>query len=369
MIRAYRSAVSAMVLAAAITPVSAFAQQALPGPSSPSQGSQSRPGVAFDSTRQKPGVVLYLERNGVDLVHLGSEGGLEGYLATARDGKRQVVYVTPDGLHIVAGSLFDASGVNVTGIQMKNMQDRFRALAPQSQQQSQVPPAAPSTPAPSAETLAIPQPAPSTRAVPEQSQSPVQQQSQAPSSQQSGAGSLVRAGSAERSLAPLSQYRSQRLTAADLGRLKEEAAFFTVGVEGVPDLMMVADPQCPHCHTAWESLRQHVLSGRIRLNIVLIAGLQGSDPIARAILAQERPGMAWLAGQGSVAGVQPPPLDPQSPKWAQTGKYLQANLEFARAVGLTGTPFLAFVGGDGAVYAFNGMPRDPAILIAPFLER
>src|SRR3546814_6411767 len=50
---------------------------------------------------------------------------MRGYLGESPTGRMQTFYVSPDGNHVVAGLLFRNGGVNVTGVQIGEMQSRF----------------------------------------------------------------------------------------------------------------------------------------------------------------------------------------------------------------------------------------------------
>src|SRR3546814_15191815 len=89
---------------------------------------------------------------------------------------------------------------------------------------------------------------------------------------------------------------------------------------------MVVDPQCPFCHQAWERLRPLVIAKKLQIRIVMIAGLSGSEPLARSILAMPEPGKAWLDGKGSVRGVEVKPMAHSGPaEWMQAGQHLSRN--------------------------------------------
>src|SRR3546814_2030494 len=50
---------------------------------------------------------------------------MRGYLGESPTGRMQTFYVSPDGNHVVAGLMFRNGGVNVTGVQIGEIQSRF----------------------------------------------------------------------------------------------------------------------------------------------------------------------------------------------------------------------------------------------------
>lgn len=69
-----------------------------------------------------------LEKSGVDIVYIGNQGGVAGYLLRSADGKLETMYLWPDQHDMVTGVEFDADGNNVTSVQIADMQHRFEAL-------------------------------------------------------------------------------------------------------------------------------------------------------------------------------------------------------------------------------------------------
>lgn len=66
-----------------------------------------------------------LQKSGTKLTYLGNDGGVDAYLGENSVGKMQVFYITPDGKHMIAGLMFRADGVNVTGLQIARMEQRL----------------------------------------------------------------------------------------------------------------------------------------------------------------------------------------------------------------------------------------------------
>jgi glutaredoxin len=137
----------------------------------------------------------------------------------------------------------------------------------------------------------------------------------------------------------------------------EATPFFEVGSRLAPvTLYMVADPKCPYCHAAWDHLEPLVFDKKIKVKVILINALNGSEPFAREILASPAPGRRWIE---SKAGTNiEPKVDPNSKEYKDTEKYLAMNMDFAKSFGVDRTPFLGYVAPDGRFYTVLGLPSD-----------
>lgn len=370
------------VLLATIASVGAFALGIAPS------GAQNRvpPASAaapsenpLANRQETPAALRKMQDDGVKLTYLGDTGGLRGYLGEAQGGRMQVFYVTPDGNHMVAGIMFRANGTNVTGVQIADMQRRFDDARRQvdeqqtrlDQQRAQVdqqtrlvdearrqlePARLPGSPAPQvpvgedqpprpaeAAPAAPPTTRPSADLAPSLPAPPAASTAQPP-----GPGAAVAdPRAADRFLSSLPKDRF-------LAQL-EEAAWFSVGNASAPVLVMVVDPMCPHCHDHWGAVRQRVVEGKLQVKLVMIAALPGAEARAISILSRQDPGRAWMQGEGSEANTQvqaPPPADSAQARNARN--FLAVNSRFASAVGVTATPFMAYVGRDGRLYSAQG---------------
>lgn len=311
-----------------------------------------------------PNVLSWLQTQGVKLTFLGDEGGLRGYLGESANGKMQTFYVTPDGNHVVAGILFKAGGTNVTGVQIGEMRSRFEN-ASKGIVDATVGDGGASKPAagagssmierdktkdskPSATEAVKPEPKTNVKseAKPEGASEKVSEISVPPPS-----------GPIAGEMGNRSDLWISKINRADFLSTVEKAPFFEVGaVSARPVLWMVADPQCPHCHKAWDRLGKLVYAKKLRVRVVLIAGLRGSEPKAREILARPVPARAWL---DSNAGTNIEMItDKNSQEWQTAGIYLSKNMDVAKHFGIDRTPFLAYVGQDGSFYSALGLPTD-----------
>ena len=324
-----------------------------------------------------PPVLAWLQQQGSKLTLIGEEAGLKGYLVESPTGKMQSVYVAPDGKHIVAGILFEQGGKNVTGVQIGEMRKRFddaaKALGANAENATVVdgegtdvsaPPAgtAGDTPAEAPEPAAdaasatpdAPAPAPAgdiaqpVPAVDEAAEAPVEELPVA----------LPEAtAAAEGAEGNPSEVWASKIDRDAFVKAAEATPYFKVGSRLAPvTLWMVADPKCPYCHAAWDHVQPLVFDKKVKVRVVMINALNGSEPFAREILASPAPGRRWI--ETNAGRNVEPRVDPKSSEYAATEKYLAMNMEFARSFGIDRTPFLGYVAPNGRFYSVLGLPAN-----------
>lgn len=318
-----------------------------------------------------PNILSYLQSQGVKLTSLGDEGGLPGYLGESVNGKAQSFYVTPDGNHVVLGILFRTGGTNVTGIQIGEMRYRH-ATASESLVNATMGDVAPgqnarTQDAQKRDAAKAPSPAPVSSAPPIAEGAAPTAGNTNPVSAPAGsvpsgdkASSVTvppPSGPVQGAMGNRSDIWISKIDRDEFLNTVSQAPFFEVGaVSARPLLWLVADPQCPHCHKAWDRLGKLVYAKKLRVRVVLIAGLQGSEPKAREILARPVPARAWLdSNAGASIELS---TDRNSQEWQAAEGYLATNMEIAKKFGIDRTPFLAYVGQDGAFYSALGLPSD-----------
>lgn len=148
-------------------------------------------------------------------------------------------------------------------------------------------------------------------------------------------------------LANPGQYQVMRGAAEDLKSRLRSTMRFVAGANRSREVIYVADPRCGFCHRAWAVMRPYVARGDIALDVILLGLIRGSEEIAVSVLNQSDPGAAWMAGQASTANAQVPPPPPRgSSDYQRALNGLRANLDFARGIGLQGTPWSAFIHGE-----------------------
>lgn len=326
-------------------------------------------------------ILSWLQTKGVSLTFLGEEGGLRGYLGESADGKMQTFYVTPDGQHVILGLLFKNGGTNQTGVQIGEMRARFDAAAKELGAGSVSDPvsgkalpkaesflggnaatAKPETPkdsqAPSPKTepnSSTPAPAPTPAPVPV---APAPAPAPAAEAQAGGLALPSASGPITGAVGDPSSLWVSKLDRKVFLDAAEATPFFEVGaLSAKPVLWMVADPRCPFCHKTWDRIRPLIYAKKLRVRVVLIPALSGSEPIAREILASPAPGRAWLDSDAGRA-ITEAKVDKNSDQWVAAGMYLSKNMEFAKRFGIDRTPFLAYVGDNGNFYSALGLPSD-----------
>lgn len=362
-----------LISAALASPVPALAQAA-PSTTEPSRSSAASAPDLMDRESLLPAVLSWLQQQGSKLTFLGDDGGLKGYLVEAPTGKMQSVYVTPDGKHIVAGLMIEQGGRNITGVQIGEMKTRFENAAKaldeeierssiQSAEQAMEEGESAGNGVTAAES-GIP-------SVPEESIDEGvadQGEADAKASAKAADATALELPAAEGALAAAEGNPSE-VWASDIDKGEflgavAEVPYFEVGSQVAPvTLYMVADPQCPYCHAAWDHIKPLVFAKQVKARVILINALEGSEPLAREILASSSASRRWIetnAGRQIEAEV-----DPDSEAWAASAGYLSMNMEFARSFGIDRTPFLAYVAPDGRFYSALGLPSDmPGFLAA-----
>lgn len=321
-----------------------------------------------------PAALKAMQATGVKLTYLGDRGGMKGYLAEAQDHKMQVFYVVPDGNSLIAGVMFDATGLNVTGVQIAEMQRRYdeakrtfearrrefdeaqRRMAEQGTQFDQAREQLGSAP-----TATSPQQAPVPISPTSIAPAPVPTPTPALAPRADAAPLTAPGGTATQPIPASMQQFVSAMSKDKFLQLVENVPWFTVGDDvNQPYIYMISDPQCPYCHAAWAKLRPLIDAKKIAVRVILIAGLPGSQPLAVSLLARPKTvGQAFYRGEGSVSGktiAAPPPTDSEEYKSGQL--LLAQNMGFAQQVNLTGTPWMGYVGRDGKFYSAQGPDLD-----------
>ena len=325
-----------------------------------------------------PAVLNWLQQQGSKLTLIGEEGGLRGYLVESPTGKMQSVYVTPDGKHIVAGILLEQGGRNVTGVQIGEMRNRFddasKSLGsdaasaslisgPTAEQEinseAVLPAADDVMSTPSVEV------APNPPSVVDRTDIVVEPKVEGVSLgtdlEVSGSTTALVLEPATSTVVGAEGNRSEvwasKIDRDTFLKAAEALPYFEVGSRLAPiTLWKVADPKCPFCHSTWDSIRPAVFEKKIKVRVILINALNGSEPYSRELLASPNSSRRWLESNGGRnLEIK---VDRNSPEWAKAGDYLQTNMEFARKFKVDRTPFLAYVAPDGRFYSALGLPND-----------
>jgi Pyruvate/2-oxoglutarate dehydrogenase complex, dihydrolipoamide acyltransferase (E2) component, and related enzymes len=375
-----------MLLATTLLSAPAIAQEApAPAASIPRQDEIKAQSPLAAREQALAPVLSWMQSLGIKLTYLGDEGGLSGYLAEDATGKMQTIYVTPDRQHVVAGLLLKRGGDNITGVQVGEMRERFARAAEQyvpKDDTAEVPlDVAPATSTTEAEVapekassasegaVEVPSTAPVTPEpkvdVPdEKAEAPVSSDTPAPVAlalpEASGPVEGAAGNPAELWVSKIDQDKFLKAAA--------EVPYFEVGSRSAPiTLYEIADPQCPYCHAAWNEIKQLVFDKKVKLRVILIAALNGSEPKVRDILASGVPARRWIdsdAGKNLKLEV-----DPESQPYKDSADFLDKNMGFAREFGVDRTPFLGYVGFDGKFYSALGLPSDLGAFLSAAVAR
>lgn len=157
----------------------------------------------------------------------------------------------------------------------------------------------------------------------------------------------------------------------ELERDIASSAFFRIGAENLPTVVLIANPNCPFCHIAWSQLLPYVSSGKIAVDVILAKPENMRDGVA--LLSNPSVDKAWMAGQGSaddvaITGNQ----TPGSAAWKTAAEYLKANGQIAdkyiamfSAPGKSGLPVVLYASG-GRSYGREGVssPADMASFLS-----
>lgn len=256
-------------------------------------------GILFMENLRKIGATIY---------YLGQDLGLHGWFVV-KDDQVQMLYTTPDNKALLVGALLSAEGANVSQQQvllLANSNPKIQELLKRVGNGASV----------------------------------------------NVAGDTTKGGAS--SSAP-AESPSEKFMAALL-----KGTTVTFGAESAPQLVMVMDVRCPHCHRAWKSLAPHVDAGRLRVTLFPIAGqgpqsqVEGANWLA---MADKRD--AWnkhVAGDEKILKGDKP--DPEKEK------AMLANTQLIQEWKVQQTPYILYRGKNGKVRVIEGEPQSVDVLLA-----
>jgi thiol:disulfide interchange protein DsbG len=257
----------------------------------------------------------FLQKTGAKFYYLGRANDLDGWFII-KDGQVQILYATPDNKAALIGALISGNGDNVTVGQVTELAARNKEVG---------------------DLIA-----------------PGQKQQQAAFSGQP-IGSPVQSG-----MPPLVQIPSMPTTAPSTSpttspgeRLMHDlasASSVTLGTNtSAPEILMIMDPNCPHCQATWKLLRDLVMKGSLQLRLIPIGTSEGdSERAAAMLISSTNPLDAWdkyVAGDKSKLAGTPgaAPL---------TG--VRANHMLIDGWKIDRTPYLVYRSKDGKVKIVEG---------------
>lgn len=138
----------------------------------------------------------------------------------------------------------------------------------------------------------------------------------------------------------------------------ENSNWLTLGQPGAPVMYSFIDPQCPHCHTLVENLKEEYLDkGRVQLRMIPIGFRDETRAQAAFLLASPDPQGRWYAHLRGEENALP-----ARPEINQQG--VQRNLSIMQSWKLDVTPLIVYRAKDNSVKIVRGNPKDLPGLIA-----
>jgi hypothetical protein len=281
--------------------------------------------IAEPNPGENPILAEYIKQ-GAHVYFMGAHGGLNGWFII-KDNQIQMGYSTADNKNIVMGVLFDEKGQNYSAAQFDELSKNNKDVSAflnnlnvgatlNNMPPGMRPPPLPPLP-PSLTTLATVSPSQQTPAEP----------------------------------APLSPGEK-------LMRDLDQAAGVNIGAASAPKLLMVMDPNCPHCQATWRVLRDAVFKNNLQVRLIPIGQNDEDERAAARLLQTPDPLSAWdkyVGGDKSqLAGVADP---------IRVGA-VRINHILIDDWHITMTPYLVYHGKDGQVKIVQGEPEQVAALLA-----
>jgi thiol:disulfide interchange protein DsbG len=270
-------------------------------------------------------VLASIVKLGAKFYFIGNTDGIDGWLIV-KDGQVQFAYASPKSTHALIGALFGPNGENTSANQLQAIMTSNKELNTQLsmgmlQQQGA---AADPTAAVAAAAMAQAQMAPTSAAAPMPTSAP----------------SLLSPG--ERLMKDL-----------------QNAAGVNVGGSTAPLLMMIMDPNCPHCQATWRMLRDSVMKNNLQVRLIPLGSMGGDSERAAAQLLHVVDPLngydKYVAGDKSQLSGTPDP--------ALTAA-IKANSALVDSWHIEMTPYLLYRAKDGRVKIVQGEPEQAATLLS-----
>ncbi|MCF8495192.1 MAG: thiol:disulfide interchange protein DsbG [Alphaproteobacteria bacterium] len=263
----------------------------------------SAPAIAAESTAlpEMPPPIRSLSDEGAQIRYLGRDYGLDSWLAI-KNGQEQYFYVLPGGEAFVMGVLFDKDGKAITVEQVRRLQQEGDNML---------------------DTLA--------------------------------AGELDSLAGVRKSGKNTVKFSSP---AEQLYNDIENANWVPLGKVGAPVIYSFIDPQCPHCHSFINDLKDsYIDKGRVQVRIVPVGFRDETKAQAAYLIAAPDPQGLWFRHmEGDKTAL------PAKAEINQQG--VQRNLAIMQTWKFDVTPLIVYRAKDGTVKLVRGRPKDIPALIA-----
>ncbi len=302
---------------------------------------------------EKADILNKLREDGYELTTLGQEGGLNGFFAK-KSGVGQAIYVAPDGKHMIVGFMIERGGRNVSGVQIGEMRARFESQDQKSTSADAASSAKESSPA--SDALPLDKPVSATPVLPEAKPEAAETLPAPVAATASTVNLPAASGPAAGNEGNPSTVYLSTIDEKTFVDAVDKASWFDVGSATAPNLLyMVADPGCPFCHQTWDYIRPFIASNQLRVRVIMISFLKGSDPKAMEIMASPKPGIRYMeTDAGAHMGTMK--IDPNSDHYKSMAGHLLNNRQFTEKFAIEGTPFLAYQDKNGQFYISKGLP-------------
>jgi len=255
---------------------------------------------AQEAVPKLPAPIQTLVDEGAQIRFLGRDKGFDAWL-TIKNGQEQYFYVKPDRSAFVMGVLFDETGEMITSDQVKRLQNSGGDLL---------------------DTLAD--------------------------------GALITDGNSRAAEQSFEfQSPSERLY-YDI----ENSNWVPLGDTGAPVLYSFIDPQCPHCHSFIEDIREsHIDKGRVQVRMIPVGFRDETRAQSAFLMATPNPQERWFKHMdGDETAL------PAKSELNQQG--VQRNLSVMQSWKLNVTPMIVYRAKDGSVKIVRGKPQNAESMIA-----
>lgn len=297
-------------VSAAKEPVVPLVTQAAPAPSAALETAQEKipdtTNIMFIQNLRKIGATIY---------YLGQDMGLNGWFVV-KDGQVQIIYTTPDQKAVLIGALLSAEGANISQQQVMLLANSNPDI------QKIIKNSAAVTGLASRPTQSATSP---------MQVAPVQATQPAASPTSDNA-------------VPPSQKFFEAL---------QKSANITFGKETAPQLIMIMDVNCRHCHKTWLAMQTLVDAGKLRVTMVPIGALGPVSELQAANwISGKDPYDSWkkhVAGDEAIFKNETPSAEKVSS--------IHDNTVLVQKWGVDQTPYILYHGNNGKVRLIIGEPK------------
>jgi protein-disulfide isomerase len=275
-------------------------------------------------------VLANIVKGGAKLFYLGERSGLHGWFIV-KDGQIQMIYVTSDGQTALIGGMFTKDGVSVTEPQITNLTNTNKELA-------------------------------------EMLNSASKQQEDVTKAGTTPGGFAAVPGNATAAAGKgLAGNLPPSVTISPGERLMQDlqaAASVKLGNNANAELLVVIDPNCPHCQATWRELREPVLANQVQVRLIPVSNnLNGeSARVAGQLLQTANPFEAWdkyVGGDKKALAGEPDALH---------AKAVVSNRVIVDKWNISSTPYIVYRAKDGRVKIVQGQPERMAAVLTDLLK-